>query len=181
MPKPAKVRETSNPIGIKINMIMLEKGIPGEYAALASVFGVKPPSVYDWIDHGRIGKNQYQQLVDWSGRPLEWWFDIKNNNVLYPHVEESFEAGRFALNDSAGQHSNWPFKRVTPSRLVRLEASLGLKRAEAMVDEMDAILDVYLSRREHEIQLESDRDFEPCHRSATAQSHHMGRALRARR
>lgn len=71
-----KVRETSKPLGLKINQVMAEKGIAGDYAALAREFKVKTPSVYDWIDHERLGKAQYRRLVEWSGRSLDWWFDI---------------------------------------------------------------------------------------------------------
>lgn len=76
MPKAMKVRETDKPLGRKINQVMAEKNMAGDYAALARAFGVKPPSVYDWIDHERLGKDRYRKLVEWSGRSLDWWFDI---------------------------------------------------------------------------------------------------------
>ena len=44
---------------------------------IAEIFGVKPPSVYDWYKHGRIDKMHYQKLVDWSGRTIEWWLDLR--------------------------------------------------------------------------------------------------------
>lgn len=47
-------------------------------AQVAEVFGVKPPSVYDWYEHGRIHKKHYQKLVEWSGKPLSWWLDLPN-------------------------------------------------------------------------------------------------------
>lgn len=77
MPKPIKIRGTTNPIGLKFHQIMAEKQIEGDYKALADAFGVKTPSVYDWIDHARIGKDKYRRLVEWSGRSLHWWFDIE--------------------------------------------------------------------------------------------------------
>lgn len=77
MPKPLKIRETTNPIGLKFHLIMAEKKIEGDYKALADAFNVKTPSVYDWIDHARIGKDKYPRLVEWSGRSLHWWFDIE--------------------------------------------------------------------------------------------------------
>lgn len=72
-----KIRETANPIGMKFHQIMAEKKIEGDYKALADAFGVKTPSVYDWIDHARIGKDKYPRLVAWSGKSLHWWFDIE--------------------------------------------------------------------------------------------------------
>ena len=76
MPKPISERQTSNRLGQKLNEVMREKGIEGDYAALATVFGVKTPSVYDWITHGPLGKERYACLVEWSGRGLSWWFDV---------------------------------------------------------------------------------------------------------
>lgn len=76
MPKPTQERSTSNGLGQKINAVMREQGFEGDYARLAKVFNVKTPSVYDWIDHGRLGKERYAKLVEWSERNLDWWFDI---------------------------------------------------------------------------------------------------------
>lgn len=78
MPKPTKVRATTNPIGVKFHEVMHAKGIDGDYKAVADAFGVKTPSVYDWIDHARIGKDKYRKLVEWSGRSLHWWFDLED-------------------------------------------------------------------------------------------------------
>ena len=71
MPKPISERKTSNPLGVKINSVMREKGIEGDYGTLANIFGVKTPSVYDWITHGRLGKERYAKLVEWSGKSLD--------------------------------------------------------------------------------------------------------------
>ena len=45
-------------------------------AQVAELFGVKPPSVYDWYAHGRIHKKHYPVLVAQFGQPLEWWLDF---------------------------------------------------------------------------------------------------------
>lgn len=81
MPKSQQERNTSNPLGQKINALMREKGIAGDYAAIARAFDVKTPSVYDWVDHGRLGKERYLALVKWSGRSLDWWFDIPSSCI----------------------------------------------------------------------------------------------------
>lgn len=96
MPKPIKERATSNPLGQKINAVMREKGIEGDYAALAAVFEVRTPSVYDWITHGRLAKERFGKLVEWSGRSLDWWFDVptqarnhyNNTNSVPLHAAE---------------------------------------------------------------------------------------------
>ena len=73
MAKPKRERPTENDFGKRINLVCREKGIPGDYAAVAAYFGVKVPSVYGWIDDGRIAKTKLSKLVEWSGRPLGWW------------------------------------------------------------------------------------------------------------
>lgn len=45
-------------------------------AEVAEFFGVKPPSVYDWYEHGRIHRKHYQKLVELSGKPLSWWLEM---------------------------------------------------------------------------------------------------------
>lgn len=50
-------------------------------AQVAEVFGVKPPSVYDWYAHGRIHKKHYPTLVEWSGKPIEWWLDFPTESI----------------------------------------------------------------------------------------------------
>jgi hypothetical protein len=79
MPKPKRVRATSNPLGAKINEVMAEKGMNGDYAAVAKQFGVAVPSVYGWIDNGRIDKSRLSSLASWSGKPVTWWLDTTGN------------------------------------------------------------------------------------------------------
>lgn len=108
MPKMMKIRETTNPIGLKFHEVMAEKHMDGDYRALAAVFGVKTPSVYDWIDHARIAKDKYQRLVQWSGRSLHWWFDIDS---AVPETKAALNTqetpGVYHLDASP----KWPFSR----------------------------------------------------------------------
>lgn len=64
----AKLEQEAKRLGLK----------PGQVAA---VFDVKPPSVYDWYEHGRIHKKHYPRLVEWSGKPLSWWLDFPDESV----------------------------------------------------------------------------------------------------
>jgi SOS-response transcriptional repressor LexA len=75
MAKHKKERATANKIGLKINEVMLEKDMVGDYAAVAALFQVAVPSVYGWVDTGRISKDRLPALAQWSGRPLSWWLD----------------------------------------------------------------------------------------------------------
>lgn len=73
MAKHKKERQTTNPIGLKINDVLREKNLIGDYAAVAEYFGVAVPSVYGWVDKGRISKDRLPMLTTWSGKPLTWW------------------------------------------------------------------------------------------------------------
>jgi len=108
MPKPMKTRATTNTIGKKFHEVMEEKGMPGDYKALAAVFGVKTPSVYDWIDHARIGKDKYPKLVEWSGRSLHWWFDIA---APVPEFGPPAVAQETARVHEIKPRITWPFTR----------------------------------------------------------------------
>jgi transposase-like protein len=49
-------------------------------AAVARHFGIKGPSVYDWIDHGRVGKQHLSGLVDYFSDvvgPEHWGLDFQ--------------------------------------------------------------------------------------------------------
>lgn len=122
MPKPIKQRETSNPLGLKFHEVMKEKNMVGDYKALAAVFDVATPSVYDWIDHARISKDRYRQMVEWSGRSLDWWFDIPADAITKP--APSPPRRKVAVNEvnhPAWMPKDWPFKKITPRQWNGLE------------------------------------------------------------
>ena len=73
---PKSPRQTQDPLGKKFLQVLREKGHADDLNYLAEVFGVKVQSTYDWINLGRFAKERYPRLVEWSGRPLEWWFDV---------------------------------------------------------------------------------------------------------
>lgn len=111
MPKKQKVRETSNPLGLKINQVMEEKHMAGDYAALAKIFDVATTSTYDWVTHGRLAKERYQKLVEWSGKSLDWWFDIAPAAALY---ERAGASPAIQINETVKQMpekrvNQWPF------------------------------------------------------------------------
>ena len=66
--------ETSGHIGQKLQRQAERLGL--RPTQVAELFGVKPPSVYDWYAHGRIHKKHYPVLVAQFGQPLEWWLDF---------------------------------------------------------------------------------------------------------
>lgn len=108
-------RTTSNPLGKKLLEVMRAKGITDDYVALAEAFGVKVPSVYDWIDHGRLAKERYPQLVEWSGRSLDWWFDIPTDTIKYAPAQPSRPV---MVREPHAQE--WPFPEIDPGRFSRL-------------------------------------------------------------
>jgi hypothetical protein len=78
---PKKPYETDNAFGKKLLGVMAEKGMAGDLARLAADFGVTVPSTYDWVKHGRFAKERYARLVEWSGRDLHWWFDVRDDSA----------------------------------------------------------------------------------------------------
>lgn len=97
--------------------------------AVAKAFGVAVPSVYDWINEGRIAKRHYGKLVEVFGRPLEWWFEMGTMG------------GAIVARDSAGQAHLRPdeaellelYNFMTEVDRQALLASLGEKRNTFMV------------------------------------------------
>ncbi|WP_350029769.1 XRE family transcriptional regulator [Caballeronia sp. INDeC2] len=43
------------------------------HAEIADLFGVKAPSVYDWVNYGRIAKKHIPKLVEEFGHSADWW------------------------------------------------------------------------------------------------------------
>lgn len=129
MPKPISERKTSNPLGVKINSVMREKGIEGDYGTLANIFGVKTPSVYDWITHGRLGKERYAKLVEWSGKSLDWWFDIPERT---PYTYTKGGAAGIACTaaeevryfDTKPAPTRSPFPRISDAEWEQLPANV---------------------------------------------------------
>jgi phage repressor protein C with HTH and peptisase S24 domain/plasmid maintenance system antidote protein VapI len=43
------------------------------HAQVADLFGVKAPSVYDWVNFGRIAKKHIPKLIEEFGHTADWW------------------------------------------------------------------------------------------------------------
>jgi hypothetical protein len=102
---PKLPRSTTDPLGQKLLAVLREKGTPDDLNALAQALDVKVQSTYDWIKHGRISKDRYARLVEWSGRSLHWWFDLPDNmGVLTPAEHRQFHAE---------PNTDWPVPGLT--------------------------------------------------------------------
>lgn len=64
-------------MGAKLQQEAENKGLKPK--DVAKIFDVKPPSVYDWYENGRIHKKHFLTLVEWSGKPITWWLDFSEN------------------------------------------------------------------------------------------------------
>lgn len=114
---PKQPRTTTNPLGKKFLEVMKAKSIEDDYVALAEAFKVKVPSVYDWIDHGRFSKARYAQLVAWSGRSLDWWFDVPQPaDGGYPKGQ----VRAFVVQARDDTADGWPFVTIEPHRYKQL-------------------------------------------------------------
>lgn len=58
-------------IGHRLRRVMDERGL--DVAAVAKLFGVKAPSVYDWLNFGRVAKKHIPNFVRELGHTAEWW------------------------------------------------------------------------------------------------------------
>lgn len=144
MPRPLKLIETSDPIGLKINQVMAEKGIAADYKALADAFGVTAPSAREWVQFGRIAKDRYPQLVAWSGRSLHWWFDVPEpgGNTL-PARESSPPA--YVRPAPALPAPEWPFPTIEAARIQKLLKRLGQAQGKTAMAELERHLDLLLT------------------------------------
>lgn len=139
-----KIRETNNPIGRKFHQVMAEKRMEGDYKALAEAFGVRTPSVYDWIDHARIGKERFARLVEWSGRSLHWWFDIDMPVEGYTAHQANESTGVYDIRARAP----WPFSRPFEA-YDRLSAASKSRVDSYLAGLIDAEHDAGAHAREH--------------------------------
>lgn len=116
MPKPP--RTTNDPLGQKLLYVLREKGTADDLHSLAAAFGVKVQSTYDWIEHGRMAKERYTQLVKWSGRSLDWWFDVPTANT--------------AIAASHSARPPWPFPDLDEHLICSLDRELRLQMSGAL-------------------------------------------------
>ena len=116
---PKEPRTTDDPVGQKLLQVLREKGRQDDLKHLAKVFDVRVQSTYDWIKYGRISKDRYATLVQWSGRPLEWWFDVPSSSRPpwpFPQLQEDAIAA------------------MDPLQIARLEGALILTAAQLGLD-----------------------------------------------
>lgn len=140
MPKKARaVRTTTNPFGQKFLSVMHAKGMDQDFVAVAKAFGVRVPSVYDWVDHGRFAKIRFARLVEWSGHSLNWWFDVPEPvgaNEPPPAVADAYAAPPPGLN-TAQRDVLMAFNRLPRSRQKIVREELMREAAQFMADVQD--------------------------------------------
>lgn len=95
------------PIALKLDAEMERLGttIP----EMAALFGVKVPSVYDWLNFGRIAKKHLPRLAQWSGRQIDWWI---NDDALGPALAARSSIAskkKTAGSVSLASRKTWPF------------------------------------------------------------------------
>lgn len=107
-------------------------------AEVARAFGVKGPSVYDWLKHGRIGKQHINQLVAYFADvvpPSHWGIEdapqpglAKRQIVSVPPVAPAIPADDRAILDL--YHGMTPAQRATWATVGRALAQPALKRGK---------------------------------------------------
>lgn len=101
---PKTPRTTSDPLGQKLLQVLREQGHADDLNFLAAQLGVTVQSTYDYIRHGRLAKERYPKLVEWSGRPLDWWFDVQTPAQL-------------RATEVAATYAAWPVPGVSLAEL----------------------------------------------------------------
>ena len=83
---------TSLELAEKLRVTMEEAGM--KPAALAKACGVKTPSVYDWLEHGRVHKRHLKTFARIFGKPLGYWLDDESEDDLAPDERQILAAYR---------------------------------------------------------------------------------------
>jgi hypothetical protein len=134
---PKAPRTTTNPLGQKILDVLREQGHADDLQYLATVMGVKAPSVHDWVNFGRLGKERFADLVRWSGKDLHWWFEIPTPIAGLRVQEPTARYGGVLPMDvfstgspDAQVRPPWPFPQLSEAWVCRLppEQLAGLQR-----------------------------------------------------
>ena len=95
---------TSQDLAQKLKEQMERKGTkPPELAALCEV---RVPSVYDWINYGRIAKKHLPRLAEFFGTPLGYWLgtdaaDPSDDEELLNPLERQLLALYRSMSESA--------------------------------------------------------------------------------
>lgn len=104
--------ETETHLGIKLKAEA--ERLKLKPAQVAELFKIKPPSVYDWYTTGRIHQRHYLKMVEWSGKPLEWWFDFP----------ESASSARLSKNSGFAQSLADLFDSLPDDQKIRVDAMM---------------------------------------------------------
>jgi len=115
--------------------LKIESGGARSQAEIARHFGVKPPSVKDWVKKGAIAKERLPELwryfEDVAG-PEHWGMTV-----------DEWPAGLSAGHQPTGRQAStlargsaeWPLRKVTLARLLALTPEQR-KRADAAMDDL---------------------------------------------
>lgn len=121
---PKKPRQTTDPLGQKLLQVLREQGHADDLNYLAAQLGVTVQPTYDYIRHGRLAKERYARLVEWSGRPLDWWFDVQT-------------PAQIRAAEEAAAYAAWPVPGVT---LAQIRAALSPEQRAEVTGYLKAML-----------------------------------------
>jgi len=116
---------------------------------VAKHFGVRGPSVQDWLNRGTIGKEKLSELWAYFSDvvgPEHWGLaSYPSASGMVPHVAEP------TVGTLAGSPPIvWPFELLSYGRLNALRRALGAKRYNEAVKDLDNQLDIVLTKWERE-------------------------------
>lgn len=122
-----KAMLTGKELGRAIESARVKKGV--SKAELARAFGVKPPSVQGWVNHGRISKDKLSQLMDYFADtvPAGHWGE-KQRAKAPATIAKSVSSPGIQIVSDPGEH-------ITIPRL-DVSASMGAGLARTVTDEV---------------------------------------------
>jgi transcriptional regulator with XRE-family HTH domain len=88
---------------------------------LAKEFGVKPPSVYDWMQFGRVAKKHIPKLAEYFGKPVGYWLGDEEEELLDDHERQLIALFRdlpAEARDKLLQDANWLHNQAKPEKSV---------------------------------------------------------------
>ncbi|GHH53056.1 hypothetical protein [[Pseudomonas] boreopolis] len=130
---------TGKALGDAVEKAIRLKGVPK--TAVAAHFGIKGPSIYDWIKHGRVGKQHLTALVEYFSDvvgPEHWGMPpIHQASQLERLSGDTIRAAIERLQAAHAQVTGWEIDFSDPEDLDLLAQAVRSVIADQIADEVE--------------------------------------------
>ena len=125
-------------------------------AEIARHFGIKPPSIYDWINKGSISKDKLEKLwayFDDVVGPEHWGLIVVDEaHRTAPeaghHVMEPRPTSLLGFTASPTKQHSWPFKGISAARFEALLRKIGPADSAVAMRDFEYQLEIIMSKWE---------------------------------